>query len=222
MSALEVGLVTAVALLTIVVAALLRTLAATTRRIELVERRLQREQRQGARRQEPAAVPDPSGVAVPDRPGGTPVTPTMPPTPAAAAPEGDAVDVRGTDPEGQPTVVSLERSDQPTLLMFLSTSCGICVGLWERLRAGELAEEVPGVVPVVVTKDAAAEDVDRIRELSSAEAPVVLSTEAWDDYEVPGSPYVMLVSAAPGSVVTEGAVTRWQDVVTMATSSSNA
>lgn len=194
MTGLDVGLVVAVALLAVVVAAQGRALGAAAARLELLERRLGRRERRDE-----------------DRPAGVP-------TPSAAAPEGDAVDVRGTDPEGEPTVVPLEATGQPTLLAFLSTSCGICVGLWERLLAGELQPEVPGVVPVVVTKDAELEDVDRIRELASAELPVVLSSEAWDDYEVPGSPYVMVVSAAPGSVATEGSVASWDDLVRMARS----
>ena len=70
----------------------------------------------------------------------------------------------------------------------------------------------------MVTKDAGLEDVDRIRQLASAELPVVLSSEAWDDYEVPGSPYVMVVSAAPGSVATEGSVATWDDLVRLARS----
>lgn len=195
MSPLEIGLVAAVALLTVVVAALVRTLSATSRRLDLLERRLHREQRHEAARTAPA-----TGV----------------PGSAASGPEADAVDIRGVDPEGRALVVPLEASERPTLLAFLSTSCGSCVGFWERLRDGDLASEAPGVVPIVVTKSAAVEDADRIRSLATTDMPVVLSSEAWNDYEVPGSPYVMVVSASPGSVVTEGAVVRWSDIVTMA------
>lgn len=217
MTAVEVGLVVAVALLTVVVASLARALAVTTKRLDLLERRLGRKERsEGRERREQGDPRDgterPARAAAPT--GTAPATPTA----EAAPPEGDAVDIRGVDPEGEPTVVPLEANDGPTLVAFLSTSCGICVGIWERLRDGALAEEVPGVLPVVVTKDEAVEDPARIRGLATSELPVVLSSEAWDDYEVPGSPYVMVVSESPGSVVTEGAPARWEDVVRMATS----
>ncbi|WP_432476614.1 hypothetical protein [Nocardioides sp. GXQ0305] len=205
MSVLEVGLVVAVALLAVVVAAQGRALSAAARRLELLERRVDRRDRLTG---EPATAP----------PTQAPESAPTPTTPADL--EGDAVDVRGTDPEGEPTVIPLEATAQPTLLAFLSTSCDICVGLWERLRDGALASGAPGVVPVVVTRDATQEDAGLVRSLATAEVPVVLSSEAWDDYEVPGSPYVMVVSAAPGSVAAEGSVATWEDLVRIARSAT--
>ena len=220
MTALEVGLVVAVALLAVVVAAQGRALGAAARRLELLERRVGRKQRRVEDRPAPAAPAPAASEATP--PAEAPPAPSPPPAVPDVEAEGDAVDVRGADPEGEPTVVPLTDTARPTLLAFLSTSCSICVSLWERLLAGELEGQVPGVVPVVVTKDAPLEDVERIRQLSSATLPVVLSSEAWDDYEVPGSPYVMVVSAAPGSVETEGHVATWDDLVRMAGSVAGA
>lgn len=221
MTALDVGLVLGLALLAVVVAAQARALSAAARRLELLERRVGRRERRDDTG--PGAAPTPAPNPAAASPA---ATTSETPAPVAPAPtlgeEGDAVDVRGVDPEGEPTVVPLTATDQPTLLAFLSTTCSICVGLWERLLAGELGDEVGDVLPVVVTKDAGLEDVDRIRQLSSAALPVVLSSEAWDDYEVPGSPYVMVVSAAPGSVATEGSVATWEDLVHMAQSVTGA
>ncbi len=214
MTALEVGLVVAVALLAVVVAAQARALGAAGRRLELLERKVGRQDR---RTPERAAPPVPPADSAGAKPAPQPSTAPVPPAPE---PEGDAVDVRGADPEGEPTLIPLEATEQPTVLAFLSTSCGICVGLWERMRQGELGAEVPGVTPVVVLKDAAHEDLERVRALASGQLPVVLSSEAWDDYEVPGSPYVMVVSSAPGSVVSEGSVAGWSDLVSMARSVS--
>jgi hypothetical protein len=209
-SALDVGLVVGLALLAVVVTAQGRALSAAARRLELLERRADRRERRAAGRTDD---PEPAAAAAAVGAAGSAPRPAPP-----LEPQGDAVDIRGADPEGEPTVVPLEATGQPTLLAFLSTSCGTCVGLWERLRDGDLGREAPGVVPVVVTKDAAQEDAGRIRALTSAEVPVVLSSEAWDDYEVPGSPYVMVISAAPGSVATEGSVATWQDLVRLARS----
>ncbi len=135
----------------------------------------------------------------------------------AAAPEGDAVDIRGIHVDGTPALVDLENSETPTLLAFLSTSCGTCTSLWVRLREGELDTVAPGVRPVVVAKDPEYENLDRVRELVGESAmPVVLSGEGWDDYEVPGSPYAMVVAGSPASVVAEGTTNRWEDLTAMA------
>ncbi len=203
MSALEVGLVTALALLLILVAALLRAQAATGRHLQQLERRLNRVNRRpataatGAQPSQDVALPAAAAV------GGEPA-------------EGDAVDIEGVAPDGTPVTVSLEVPEKPVLLVFLSTTCGICTSIWERLR-DEGVTQAPGMRSVVVTKDAPPEDLDRIRTMGNPDRQltVVLSTEAWIDYEVPGSPYVMVVDGRPGSVVDEGSVTGWDGLVGM-------
>lgn len=199
MTSLDVALVTAVVLLTVLVAALLRSHGDSLRRLELVERRLARAEKRDRREPAPA---------------------TPPPVPAqvvAEEPDGDAVDIRGTGPAGEPVTIALEESSSPTLVAFLSTGCGTCTTIWTRLRDEGLAEVAPGVRPVVVVKDARYEDPEAVRRLADgSDLPVALSSEAWVDYEVPGSPYLMLVSPRPGSVVAESSVHRWDDVVAMA------
>lgn len=201
MSAVDAGLLTAVALLLIAVAALLRAQAATARRLEQLERRLSRADRR------------PSAAKVQALPGeelGRPAPGVV------AETEGDAVDVAGVTPDGATLTIPLETPDEPVLLVFLSTTCGICTSIWERLRDAGLPLG-SGVRPVVVTKDAPPEDLERIREMGAAdqELTVVLSSEAWIDYEVPGSPYLMVVAGRPGSVVDEGSVTGWDGLAAM-------
>lgn len=216
----DVALGAAVALLTVLVVALLRTQAESARRIDVLERRLARERRRQEER--PGTTP-----SVPKTQGESAImqasTHQHAGAAATTAPEGDAVDIRGVTPTGEATTVVLESSPAPTLLAFLSTSCGICTGLWQRLRDEGLGDVAPGVVPVVVTKDGAQEDHDRVRGLADGGAlRVVLSGEAWDDYEVPGSPYLLLVAGDPGSVVAEGAVSQWEDLVSMVARASTA
>jgi hypothetical protein len=190
MSAVETGLLVVVILLCVVVVALVRAQASTARRLAIVERRLLRAQR----RVEPEeATMDPQST----------------PEPVDEAAGGDTVDVRGVTVDGEPALVELERPDRPTLVAFLSTTCGICLGLWEQLRDRDLS----GVRTVVVTKDPAVEDVQRAAGLArSGSLPVVMSSEAWDDYEVPGSPYFLLVDGTPATVVAEGEASTWDAV----------
>ena len=204
MRSLDVGLVLAVALLGGLVAALLHAQAHAARRIELLERRAGREQRHHEAAARSSAVPD-------ETPRPTATSEVVP------TPEGDAVDIRGVDADGAPVTIALEASESPTLVAFLSTNCGTCTSLWVRLRDEGLEDVAPGVRPVVVTKDAEYENAERVRDLAGTSSmPVVLSGEAWNDYEVPGSPYLMLVSARPASVVAEGSVSRWDDLAKMA------
>lgn len=200
MSAMETGLLVVVILLSVVVVALVRAQASTARRLAVVERRLLRAQRR----------------VEPEREEATNVQST--PEPAGDTTEGDTVDVRGVTVDGDPALVELERPDRPTLVAFLSTTCGICLGLWEQLRDRDLT----GVRTVVVTKDPAVEDVQRAAGLArSGSLPVVMSSEAWDDYEVPGSPYFLLVDGTPATVVAEGEASTWDAIHKIAERSTN-
>jgi len=125
------------------------------------------------------------------------------------------VSLDGTTPDGSPLSIDLE-GEQPQLVAFLSTSCAICTVLWERLQSGELAEQSALLRSVVVTKSAGMEDTDRVRELTAVgDVPTVMSTQAWEDYEIPGSPYFLLVGGDPRDVIGEGPATGWADVSAM-------
>jgi len=91
----------------------------------------------------------------------------------------------------------------PTLLAFLSTGCATCTGFWETLAEPRLPA---GVETVIVTHGAERERVARLREIAPAGVPVVMSSSAWEDYRVPGSPYFVLVE---GSIRGEGVATTW-------------
>ncbi len=132
-----------------------------------------------------------------------------------AAPElSDVVPVVGTTPDGDAVEVALDEG--PWLVAFLSTSCSICVDVWTRMAQDGLRQVDPTVRAVVVTKDAGKEDVEQVvRVQAGSELPVVLSTEAWSDYEIPGSPYLLLLDGTAGRLVSEGPVRGWDDVVRM-------
>jgi hypothetical protein len=65
---------------------------------------------------------------------------------------------------------------------------------------------------VVVTKGPEAESESRLRDLAPAGVALVQSTEAWTDYEVPVSPYFVLVDGPSGSVIGEGSAASWGQV----------
>jgi len=47
------------------------------------------------------------------------------------------------------------------------------------------------------------------------DVPVVLSSQAWTDYEVPAAPYFVYVSGESGNVAGEGSATSWEQIVSL-------
>jgi hypothetical protein len=119
-------------------------------------------------------------------------TSTPLPTPTVAATGARAADVGGITPAEDPVVVGV--NGRATLLAFLSTGCSSCKTLWSGLADGRdgAGLAVPARV-VVVTKGRAEESPAAVRDLAPAGVPVVMSEDAWADYEVPGVPFFVLV-----------------------------
>jgi hypothetical protein len=96
-----------------------------------------------------------------------------------------------------------------TLLAFLSSSCATCRPFWESF-AEPATLGLPGDMRlVVVTQGAEHESPAAIAELAGR-ATVVMSSQAWADYAVPGAPYFVLVAA--GHVNGEGTGVSWAQV----------
>jgi len=119
---------------------------------------------------------------------------TPPSAIAGASPIGDALalDLAGSGGAGE-----------PTLLAFLTSGCATCQGFWETLSEPRLPA---GVRTVIVTRGADAESPSRIRQLAPDGIPVVMSSEAWRDYGIPGAPYFVLADA---EIRGEGAASSW-------------
>jgi hypothetical protein len=135
------------------------------------------------------------------------------------APEriGTAPDVSGSTLSGSAVHVGVSGTGHPTLLAFLSTGCSACLGLWEGLATGVGRIGRDDTRLVVVTKGPEAESDSRLRELAPEDIAVVQSTEAWTDYEVPVSPYFVLVDGPSGSVIGEGSAGSWSQVTSLMT-----
>jgi hypothetical protein len=58
---------------------------------------------------------------------------------------------------------------------------------------------------VIVTKGPDREAPAEVRARTTGRVPVVMSTDAWVDYQVPGSPFFVLVDGATGRKVGQGA-----------------
>ena len=130
------------------------------------------------------------------------------PPPERAAGARAAPDLSGATPSGGARQLA---GSGDLLLAFLSSGCSSCAQLIESAR--EALAMVPGSTRlVVVTKSP---DVERARVFRPLEqlVDVVMSSRAWDDYAVPGSPY--FVHVEHGIVVGEGAGTSWPRVVSL-------
>ena len=137
-------------------------------------------------------------------------------TSATSAEQPPAVDVEGTSPSGDSVVIGVAGAPQPTLLAFLSSGCVTCRHFWETFGAPRL--ELPGGARlVIVTMGREAESESAIASLAPAGVNVVMSSEAWDAYEVPGSPFFVFVDGESGGIVGQGTAPDWDQVVRLMT-----
>jgi hypothetical protein len=127
--------------------------------------------------------------------------------PARAAPgEQPATALAGPTPAGDAITLDFAAAGEPTLLAFLTSGCSTCAGFWETLGEPRLP---PGVRVVIVTHGAERERPAALRRLAPAGIAVVMSSQAWKDYRVPGAPYFVLVDEA---IRGEGSATSWPAV----------
>lgn len=132
----------------------------------------------------------------------------LPDPPTAARAATDAPELAGVTPTGD--AVKLAFHGTPALLAFLSTGCTSCSQFWEKLGDGRLAPELR---TVIVTRGPEREQVAKLRRLAPAVVPVVMSSQAWGDYGVPGTPYFVLVD--DGAIRGEGVATTWSALASL-------
>jgi hypothetical protein len=188
----------AVALLAVLVLGLLRSHALILRALHELGAGLELEKDAAAAGR--GAPPGP--VAVQIEPGVVPAT---------RSGSSGAHDVVGDDLRGRPAQIELAGAASgagPTLLAFLTSGCSVCQTFWEELGPDT---DTPGDARlVVVAKGSGDESPATLRRLARPGVEVVTSSAAWADYDIPGSPYFVLVE---GGVVTgEGSATSWPSV----------
>jgi hypothetical protein len=131
-----------------------------------------------------------------------------------AEPFAAAADVAGVTLSGDALHVGVVGTDHATLLAFLSSGCLTCAGFWEAFGRLDTLSLPDGVRLVVVTRGPDEESPSRLMPLAPSGVPVVMTSAAWDSYNVPGSPYFVLVDGARG-VVGEGAAGEWSQVASL-------
>ena len=177
--ALVVTLTVIVALLGMLVAGLLRSHADILRSLHAL----------GAGVGDPAAPAAPANSRSGDQPRPVTIGPPLPPERRSTS----AFPVAGVTPSGDALVVAVKGVDQFTLLGFLSSGCGSCARFWDALRSPKGNGLPDGVRPIIVTKGGELEEPAQLAALAGDGLPVVMSTQAWVDYEIPGSPFFVLV-----------------------------
>jgi hypothetical protein len=128
---------------------------------------------------------------------------------------GPAHDIAGAGLHDDAVHVPVLQVRHRTLLAFLSSGCLTCRTFWDAFGDGPGLELPADVRVVVVAKDAAEESLSTLRELAPPDLPVVLSSDAWSTYAVPGSPYFVLVDGTSGQVHGEGTGMTWPQVLGM-------
>jgi hypothetical protein len=124
-----------------------------------------------------------------------------------------ANDLAGETPAGEAVAVAVLGATYDTLLAFLSSGCLTCAGFWDALGTGGDSHVTARMRVVAVTRGPGEESASAVRELAPAGQTVVMSTQAWLDYEVPGAPYFVHVNGATGRVIGEGTASTWAQVV---------
>lgn len=134
--------------------------------------------------------------------------PRVPPPPSGARSDVEAPELTGATLAGDALKLTLDGS--PTLLAFLSSGCASCARFWETLGERSLPT---GVQPVIVTRGQDREQRSKLRTLAPESVPLVMSSDAWEQYAVPGSPYFVLVEN--GEIRGEGVATTWDALASL-------
>ena len=120
--------------------------------------------------------------------------------------------ITGPTPDGATATVALADSRGHVLLAFLSSGCTTCETFWKSFRAGM---DLPGqgIRPVIVTQGSESESPSDIRKKAPDDITTIMSSEVWDAFRVPGTPYFQLVDVQHGVVIGEGSAGSWRRLV---------
>jgi hypothetical protein len=147
-------------------------------------------------------VGDPAGT--PEQPSARTASPRLPTWSESSSTLGPAPTVAGVTPAGDARAIAVDNADGFTLLAFLSSGCATCAAFWDALQTPDSLDLPEGTRVAIVTKGPDRELPTEVSRLATGHVPVVMSTEAWLEYEVPGSPFFVLVDGASGSTVGQG------------------
>lgn len=132
-----------------------------------------------------------------------------------------AADLAGLAPGGSDAVsIRVTGVEHDTILAFLSSGCITCQRFWDAFRKPRKLGLPAGTRLVVVTKGPDAESPSAVASLAPPGVTTVLSSEAFDAYDVPGSPYFVQVHGPSGRVRGEGTGPDWDQVSSLLSQAS--
>lgn len=135
------------------------------------------------------------------------------PRPGAAAAGRRAADVAGRTPDGGSVGVAVREVDHDTVLLFLSSDCTTCQRFWTAFAAeAPQRPALPDGVRLVIVTRGPEHEMPHAVAAHGVDVTVVMSDQAWQDFEVPGSPYVVHVDGPSGRVQGEGTGADWPQV----------
>ena len=117
---------------------------------------------------------------------------------------GPAYDITGESLRGEVVSARVVGVEHDTLLLFLSSGCGTCATFWSELGTPGGFHLPAGTRLLVVPQSAVDESPDDLAASAPEGVDVVLSSAAWRDYAVPGSPHVVYVDGRTGRIRGEG------------------
>ncbi len=122
-------------------------------------------------------------------------------------------DLSGATPSGDAVALTVAGVDHFTLIAFLSSGCSSCAGIWQAMVHSQ--SDLPdGVRLVVATKGSELESPAEVGARGAGgNFPVVMSTAAWGDYEVPGAPFFVLVDGGRSRRIGEGIANTFPQVL---------
>lgn len=124
----------------------------------------------------------------------------------------DGRDLSGVGVDDDALTVRVTGVEHRTLVAFLSGTCLTCQRFWDAFQKPAKLGLPRDVRPVIVTKGPDQESVAKIAGLAPSKVPVVMANDAWTAYDVPGSPYFVLVDGRTGRVQGEGTGIDWPQV----------
>jgi len=120
--------------------------------------------------------------------------------------------ITGITPDGDPLVASLASGADPTLIAFLSTTCTTCTPFWEGLQSSLMYFGGRRHRVVIVTLGESEESPTRAMSLAAPGVDVVMSSEGWKDFDVPGAPYFALIEPETGNLIGEGSAMSYESL----------
>ena len=132
-----------------------------------------------------------------------------------------ARDVIGTSPAGLPVEFRIDQLDRPALLAFLHTHCDGCDEYWSGFGHTDGGPWPHSVLPAIVTRGPESVDLPDVQRVAAGvlEVSVIMSDQAWIDYQVLGYPFFVLIDPESHTVIGETVGFGWAEVISMIRSS---